>query len=127
MPTATIDADIRRAEGRVEKLARAVGDAPDIAPLLDQLRKADEDLKRLRAARAKTPGAPAVAAKLPSAKEIRAYFENLADTLESEAEGARDVLRGAFSRITLSPLQDHYRVEMILSEVRRNGHCGGRI
>ena len=58
-----LDAEIVRQATRVDRLAAAVAEAPEIAPLLAQLRKADAEL---RARRARLPTATKATPTMPS-------------------------------------------------------------
>jgi hypothetical protein len=50
---------------------------------------------------------------MPSEKKIRRYFDDLVSTLESEPEGAHDLLAAAFGTIRLVPLAGSYRLSGI--------------
>ena len=104
-PTDGLDANIGRQATRVDRLSAAVDDAPDIAPLLAQLRDANAKLGELRSRRAKATPAKATTPKRPSAEQIGAYFDDLASTLEAEPAAARDVLAASFSTIRLVPTE----------------------
>ena len=105
----------------------ALADAPDIAPLLAQLRRENATLTELRARRAKLPAAPKTAPGMPSAKQIRAYFDDLVATLKAEPAGARDILAASFSTIRLVPTATAYRLELTMAEVCASQNCGGPI
>jgi hypothetical protein len=124
-PTADLDAEIARQAARVDRLAAAVADAPDIAPLLAQLRRENATLTQLRARRANLPAAPKTAPTMPSAVQIRAYFDDLVSTLEAEPAGARDILAASFSTIRLVPTATAYRLELTRAEVCASPNCGG--
>lgn len=126
-PTADLDAEIARQAARVDRLAAAVADAPDITPLLAQLRRENATLTELHARRANLPAAPKTAPTMPSAKQIRAYFDDLVSTLEAQPAGARDILAASFSTIRLVPTATAYRLELTMAEVCASQNCGGRI
>jgi hypothetical protein len=88
-PTADLDVDIARQTARLDRLAAAVADAPDIGPLVAQLREANARLGELRERRAERAPARAAAPTMPSPERIRAYFDDLVSTLESDPVGAR--------------------------------------
>jgi hypothetical protein len=54
---------------------------------------------------------------MPSARQIRAYFDDLDSTLEAEPTGARDILAAAFSTIRLVPTATACRLELAMAEV----------
>jgi site-specific DNA recombinase len=125
-PTADLDAAIARQAARVDRLAGAVADAPDIGPLLAHLREANARLGELRERRgrvAPTPPAP----KVPSPEQIRGYFDGLVSTLEADPAAARGVLAAAFSSVRLVPTASAYRLELTMAEVCSKANCGGRI
>ena len=124
-PTDGFDADIARQATRVDRLAAAVGDTTDIAPLLAQLRDANAKLGELRSWRAKATPAKATTPKMPSPVQIRAYFDDLPSTLEAEPAAATDVLAASFSTIRLVPTASAYRLEMAMGEVSSKANCGG--
>ena len=125
-PTADLDAAIARQAARVDRLAAAVADAPDIGPLVAQLREANARLGELRERRAKV--APTrLAPKMPSPEQIRGYFDGLVSTLETDPAAARDVLAAAFSSVRLVPTASAYRLELTMAEVCSKANCGGRI
>ena len=126
-PTDGFDADIARQATRVDRLAAAVGDTPDIAPLLAQLRDANAKLGELRSRRAKATPAKATTPKMPSPVQIRAYFDDLPSTLEAKPAAAMDVLAASFSTIRLVPTASAYRLEMATGEVSSKANCGGAI
>jgi hypothetical protein len=123
--TAGLEAEIGRQAARVDRLAAAVADAPDIAPLLAQFREANAKLAELRSRRAKVAPTEAATTKLPSLKQIRAYLDDLASTLEAEPIAARDVLAASFSSIRLVPTAAAYRLELSMAEVCSKPNRGG--
>jgi hypothetical protein len=125
-PMADLDAQISRQAARVDRLAAAVGDAPDIAPLVAQLREANAKLGELRGRRNNLGPARTATLKMPSPEQIRAYFDELASTLEAEPAAARDVLAASFSTIRLVPAGNAYRLELTMAEVRGEPNCGAR-
>jgi hypothetical protein len=124
---ADLDADIARQTARVERLAAAVADAPDIGPLVAQLREANARLGELRERRAKVAPGRAAAPPVPSPERIRAYFDDLVSTLESDPAGARDVLAASFSTVRPVPTASAYRRELTMAEVCGKPNCGGPI
>jgi hypothetical protein len=125
-PTADLDAAIARQAARVDRLAAAVADAPDIGPLVAQLREANARVGELRERRAKVaPTRPSP--KMPSPEQIRGYFDGLVSTLEADPAAARDVLAAAFSSVRLVPTARAYRLELTTAEVCNKSNCGGRI
>ena len=126
-PTAELDAEIERQSARVDRLAAAVADAPDIGPLLAQLRDANARLGALRERRAKVTPKRNSPPKLPSLERIRCYFDDLVGTLEADPSAAREVLAASFSTVRLVPTAHAYRLEMTVAEVCAGENCGGRI
>ena len=126
-PTANLDADITRQTARVDRLAAAVADAPDIRPLVAQLREANARLGELRERRAGLAPTRAAAPTMPGPERIRAYFDDLVSTLESDPAGAREVLASSFSTVRLVPTASAYRLELTMAEVCGKPNCGGRI
>jgi hypothetical protein len=118
---------IARQTTRVDRLAAAVADAPDIGPLVSQLREANARLGQLRERRSKLASARAVAPTKPSPERIRGYFDDLVSTLESDPAAARDVLAASFSTVRLVPTASAYRLELTMAEVCGKPNCGCRI
>ena len=94
----------------MDRLAAAVADAPDIRPLVAQLREANARLAELRERRAKLSPGKAQAPTMPSPERIRAHFDDLVSTLESDPAGARDVLAASFRTVRLVPTARAYRL-----------------
>ena len=91
------------------------------------LREANARLGELRERRAELAPARAAAPTMPSPERIRAYFDDLVSTLESDPAGARDVLASSFSTVRLVPTASAYRLELTMAEVCGKPNCGGRI
>jgi hypothetical protein len=109
----------------VDRLAASVADAPDIGPLVAQLRDANTRLGELRERRAMVAPRTVPAPTTPSPERIRAYFDDLVSTLGSDPAGARDVLAASLRTVRLVPTPSAYRLELTMAEVCGKPNCGG--
>lgn len=107
----------------MDRLAAAVADAPDIGPLVAQLRDANARLGELRERRAKATPSRTTVPKMPSLDQIR----DLVGTLEADPSAAREMLTASFSTVRLVPTAHAYRVEMTVAEVCAGESCGGTL
>jgi len=86
-PTADLDTDIVRQVTRVDRLAAAIADAPDICALLAQLREASARLVELRERRTALAPRRTAPPTMPSPERIRRYFDGLVSTLGGPGRG----------------------------------------
>ncbi|HEX9050587.1 MAG TPA: recombinase zinc beta ribbon domain-containing protein, partial [Anaeromyxobacter sp.] len=142
---AALDAEIRKQEAKVARLADLASSNKDIESLLRVLRTEEGKLRDLRTRRAALalPARPAgKGLPEPGAARLRALFEEVEAALAAAPEDAQTALRARLGKVELTPKESDgepvYALRTTLKmepaalgeggrEVRFNGSCGGRI
>lgn len=107
-----LEAAVRAAESRIDKITEAIAEAGHSEPLLARLRMEESKLLDARAALAgiRAPSAPAAPPPAYSTAAVMAVLESLAEAALKKPQRARALLRAVVESILMDPKPDGYLV-----------------